>query len=334
MDSPATSRTVVITGANSGIGKAAAEQFAAEGWRVIIACRNIEKGQRALEEIVDVSGSRSIQVMTLDVSSFESIRSFSSAFRGEYDKLDILIHNAAYFEHGIRTYQLSADGVELTFATNVFGPLLLTEMLLSSLSQSNDPRVLFASSTSVKTFFNPKRRIEFDNLRGEHGEDRSYSVYKMYGDSKMAVLLLTYRMSTEYAPHGIKVNAIMIPATRVSKETLGRMRGRYRLIGPVVQNLNPWALEPAQVAASYYHICSSDEFQHVTGTLIDTRHEIIAPAESSGRRLDPISLVKELWNTRHTPAYANDPDNIEQMWDLAQQVIGQAAGHPARQTSL
>lgn len=100
--------------------------------------------------------------------------------------MDVLIHNAGYFNHGITTYQFSPDGLELTFATNLFGPHLMTELLLEHLAKSDDARVLNAGSTNIKNFFDPKRAIEFDNLRGEQKERRSYSVYKAYGDSATA----------------------------------------------------------------------------------------------------------------------------------------------------
>ncbi len=312
-------RTVIITGANSGIGKAATLKFASEGWRVIMACRSLDAGRKAQQEIIAASGNRTVQLMQLDVSSFESIRAFCAAFRREEPRLDVLIHNAGYFNHGIKTYQFSPDGLELTFATNVFGPLLMTELLLEPLSASDDPRVLNAGSTNLKNFFDPKRAIEFDNLRGEFAGSRPYTVYKMYGDSKMALLLLTYRMAEEYRTKGIKVNAVMIPATKVSRETLGKFTGVYRIIGPLIQNLNPFSLTQDQMAACYYHICTADEFRDVTGALVDHQNRIIEPSEQES--LNPLSVARELLNTRHTPPYASNPANVERMWSLSREVI-------------
>lgn len=166
----------------------------------------------------------------------------------------MLIHNAGYFNHGIKAYQSSPDGLELTFATNVFGPLLMTERLLGHLAASDDPRVLHAASTNIKHFFDPKRAIEFDNLQGEFAGSRPYTVYKMYGDSKMG-LLLTYRMAEEYKAKGIKVNAVMIPATKVSRETLRNFSGYYRVIGPLVQNLNPFSLTGADGGLLLPRLC-------------------------------------------------------------------------------
>lgn len=312
-------RIVIITGANSGIGKAAAVRFASAGWRVIMACRNVEKGQIAQQDIIQASGHPAVRLMQVDTSSFDSIRRFCLAFKQEYPRLDVLIHNAGYFHHGIKTYQFSPDGLELTFATNAFGPLLMTELLLEHLAASDDPRVLHAGSTNIKHFFDPKRGIKFDNLRGEFAGSRPYTVYKMYGDSKMGLLLLTYRMAEEYRSKGIKVNMVMTPATKVSRETLRRFTGYYRVIGPLVQNLNPLSLTPQQMADCYYHICASKEFTEVTGALVDSKSRLILPAEKEP--LTPMGVIRELWNTRHTPAYANDPGNIERMCNLSREVI-------------
>jgi len=313
-------RTVIITGANSGIGKAAALKFASQGHHVIMACRDTERSAKARQETVEASGSKSVELIELDVSSFSSIQKFCSAFKASHRQLDILIHNAGYFHHGITSYQLSADGLELTFATNAFGPFLMTELLRDCLAQSDDSRVLNACTTNIKHFFDPKREIEFDNLQGEFKDSRPYSVYKMYGDSKIGLLLLTYKMAEEYKQRGVKVNALMIPATKVSKETLKKFTGHYKILGRLSMNLNPFALLPDDVAACYYHLCTSPEFRNVTGALINTKHEIIHPAKSD-QPLAPIDNLKELLRTRHTPAYANNPKNIERMWELSKQVI-------------
>jgi len=318
-----TQQVVVITGANSGIGKAAALRFAAEGDRVVMACRDPDRGERARREIAAAANGAEVEVMQLDVSSFASVRAFCAAFKAAHPRLDVLIHNAGYFSHGLKTYQLSDDGLELTFATNVFGPVLMTRLLLEALARSDDARVLFAASTNLKHFFDPARTIEFDNLRGEFRRTRPYTVYKMYGDSKMAVVLLARRMAAEYAPMGVKVNAIMIPATRVEPATLKKFTGGFRLVAPLVQNLNPLALQPSQVADAYYRICASEPFREVAGALIDARLRVIAPAAHAGP-LGFVETVRELLDTRHLPAYACDPGNIERIWRLSLEVTGEA----------
>lgn len=111
--------------------------------------------------------------MELDVSSF-SFYKFCRSFQSQYDQLDILIHNAGYFNHGA-PYRESADRIELTFATNVFGPFLMTHLLLDSLRQSDNPRILHAGSNIIKHFFDPKRSEHKNSKKG-------FSVYNMYAE--------------------------------------------------------------------------------------------------------------------------------------------------------
>lgn len=213
-------KIVIITGANSGIGKAAAFKFAEEGYRLIMACRNMEISTAVQREIIETTKNNEVDLMELDVSSFDSIRNFCTAFKAKYPLLDILIHNAAYLNHGEKEYKLSPDHIELSFATNAFGPTLMTRLLADHLAHSQDPRVLNACTTNIKNFFDPKRTIEFDNLRGELKDTRPYSTYKMYGDSKMALLMLTFKVAEEFKSKGIKVNAIQINRVKLSKETI------------------------------------------------------------------------------------------------------------------
>jgi NAD(P)-dependent dehydrogenase (short-subunit alcohol dehydrogenase family) len=149
-------RIVIITGANSGIGKAASYMFAKEGHTVIMACRNLEKSQIVQQEIKEASNNSKVDLMKLDVSSFASIREFCSAFMKRYERLDILIHNAAYFNHG-SNYLLSPDHLELTFATNIFGPYLLTELLLKHLSQPKMQKYCMLQVTLLSIFLTIKK---------------------------------------------------------------------------------------------------------------------------------------------------------------------------------
>jgi NAD(P)-dependent dehydrogenase (short-subunit alcohol dehydrogenase family) len=300
-------------------------QFAAAGHHVIMACRDTVRSRPALEEVRAASPTGAVELLRLDVSSFASVREFAAEFTTRHHRLDALIHNAGYFDHGLKSYQFSADGLEKTFATNVFGPLLLTELLLEPLTRSADSRVLFAASTNLKNFFDPKRKIEFDNLRGEFAGTRPYSSYKMYGDSKMAVLLLTYRLAEEYAARGIRFYAVMIPATKIRKEALGRFRGKFRLIGPLIQNLNPWSLEPEVMGDVYFQTCTSPRFAEVNGALVDSKLQVLPPI-AGGRRLNPLEVARELRNTRHAPPYAGDPENVGRMWELGREVIAMVPG--------
>lgn len=309
-------KTVIITGANSGIGKAAAIKFAAAGHKVIMACRSIERSQNAFNEVFNSSPCKTVELMNLDVSSFQSIRDFCSELISKHNVLDVLINNAAYFEHGKKEYQSSSDGIELTFATNTFGPFLLSELMKDVLSKSDDARILNACTENIMHFFDPKRKIEFDNLRGEIKESKKYSVYKNYGDSKMALLMLTFKMAEEYKSYGIKINAIIIPGVKIAKETMKKMSPGYRLIAMIKQ---PFSLTPERLAECYYHICTSDEFVNITGQAIN-KHNRIMPAAQHDKGF---AKTKELLSFNYIPKYAYDKDTAEKLWEICRKYFSE-----------
>ncbi len=305
-----TNKIVIITGANSGIGKAAALKFAAEGYRVVMACRNMHISARAQKEIIETTKNNNVDLMNLDVSSFKSIRAFCKTFKAKYPRLDILINNAAYLNHGEKEYKLSPEHIELSFATNTFGPFLLTRLLADHLGKSQDPRVLNACTTNIKHFFDPKRKIEFDNLRGEMRYTRPYSVYKMYGDSKMAQLMLTFKLAEEFESHSIKVNAIQINRVKLSKETINKMKSYWRILAWLQNLTNPL---PSDMGDNYFHICTSDKFKNVTGQLINHKREIVEPSTTE----KGFSQLKNILGSGKYPNYAINPQNVDQIWKLS-----------------
>ena len=303
-------KIVIITGANSGIGKAASLKFATEGYRVIMACRNMEISSAVQRNIIEITKNTNVDLIELDVSSFDSIRTFCTAFKSKYPRLDILIHNAAYLNHGEKEYKLSPEHIELSFATNTIGPFLMTRLLADHLAKSPDPRILNACTTNIKNFFDPKRKIEFDNLRGERKDTQPYSTYKMYGDSKMALLMLTFKMAEEFKSLGIKVNALQINRVKLSKETIKKMHSFWKVFAWVQNLTNPL---PAGMADNYFRICTSDEFKDVTGQLINHKLEIVKPATTE----KGFTQLKNIFGSSSYPRYAINPQNIEQIWKLS-----------------
>lgn len=303
-------KIVIITGANSGIGKAATIKFAKEGYTVIMACRNLEKSKKVQQELIKLTGNSDIDLLKLDVSSFQSILEFTHAFRNKYKKLDILIHNAAYFNHSERNYQLSDDNIELTFATNTVGPFFMTHLLIDMLKKSEDARILNACTTNIRHFFDPKRKIDFDNLRGEFKDSRPYSVYKMYGDSKMGLLMLTFKMADKFTKDDIKVYSVQIPAIKISKETIKKFKSVWR-IAAMIQNI--FSSLPETMADTYFHICTSQEFKDITGKLINDKREIVG---SSHYTSGLIQEIKQFFDKGVYPKYADNREVIERVWEL------------------
>lgn len=307
-------RTVIITGANSGIGKAAAIKFASEGHTVIMACRDLSRSKKAFEEVINKSYNNNVYLLQVDISSFKSIRYFVEEFKNKFDKLDILINNAAFFEHGKKGYLTSEDGIELSFATNTFGPFLLSELLKDKLSESDDARILNACTENIMHFHDPKRQIELDNLRGEYKDERKYSVYKMYGDSKMSFLILTFKMAENYKDLRIKVNAIIIPGVKISKETIRKMSFVYRIAALVK---HPFSLKPEDIGNCYYYITISEKFFNVSGKAINKRNEIMQPAIHDRG----FGKISELISFNFIPKFAYDKNISERIWELSKKII-------------
>lgn len=210
-----TSQVILITGANSGIGKAAATQFARCGALVVMACRSMERGADALVEIRNRSDSPRIYLMQVDMSSQESIRRFAREFLERYGELDVLIHNAANFDHTLKKPVLTVDGMETVFATNHLGPFLLTQLLLEQLRSCAPSRIVTVASKGLISY--PFLDIEFDNLHGE----RKFNMQHAYYHAKQAQVMFTFDLAerlqgTGVTVHCVRVGNVAIPAERLT----------------------------------------------------------------------------------------------------------------------
>ncbi|XP_052869332.1 retinol dehydrogenase 14 isoform X3 [Anopheles cruzii] len=137
-------KTVIITGANSGIGKETARDLARRGARVIMACRNMETAKQAREEIVAETGNTQLIIKQIDVSSLASVRAFAREIVAAEPVIDVLIHNAGVAQ--AYNNKVTADGLEFTMATNYYGVFLLTHLLIESLKKADQGRVVIVSS--------------------------------------------------------------------------------------------------------------------------------------------------------------------------------------------
>jgi NAD(P)-dependent dehydrogenase (short-subunit alcohol dehydrogenase family) len=137
-------KLALVTGPTSGIGKEIASALAGLGAEVVLACRDLGKGQATRDEIARRTGSQRLSVIQVDTSSQGSIREFVRQFKLAHSRLDVLVNNAGV---NARTRQTSADGLELVFATNVLGYHLVTRELLDVLKASAPARVVNVAST-------------------------------------------------------------------------------------------------------------------------------------------------------------------------------------------
>ncbi len=181
-------RVVVITGANTGIGYEAAAVLAHRGAHVVLAVRNLEKGNAALSRIVAASPHADVTLQQLDLTSLDAVRSAADALRAAYPRIDVLINNAGVMW---TPKQVTRDGFELQFGTNHLGHFALTGLLLDHLLAVRDSRVVTVSSLGHRL----RAAIRFDDLQFE----RRYDRIAAYGQSKLANLLFTYELQRRLA---------------------------------------------------------------------------------------------------------------------------------------
>jgi len=243
-------RVVLVTGATSGLGLAAAEGFARLGAAVWLLARSEERGERARAEIVARSGNRDVQVGLCDLSDLKAVRKFAERFSGEVPRLDVLVNNAGALL-GERTR--SVDGIELTFATNVLGPFLLTNLLTPLLEKSAPARIVNVSSGGMYT-----QRIHVEDLQSAHGE---FDGATAYARTKRAQVILTEQWAERLEGSGVVAHA-MHPGwadTPGLESSLPRFYGATRRLLRTPQegaDTIVWlgaAPEPARCSGGFWH---------------------------------------------------------------------------------
>lgn len=251
-------KTALVTGANAGLGFAAATGLAAAGLTVILVCRDQARGEAARAAIIARTGSASVELALADLASLESVRQLAAEVTARHPRLQVLVNNAAVM---LNQRRLSPDGHELMFATNHLGPFLLTQLLLDVLTAGAPARVINVSAPSTV-------RPDFADLEGE----RRYDPVMAFGASKAANLLFTYALARQMKERAVSVNAFHPGLIRT-----GLMRqapGPMRLFGGV---LNMFAAPPERAGAELVELAVSPKFEGVTGQLIHNGRPIQAP---------------------------------------------------------
>lgn len=269
-------RICMVTGATSGIGLITAQELARQGATVIVVGRDSAKADSTVARIRRETGNLSVESMLADLSVQSQIRDLVREFQNRYSRLDVLVNNAGAL---FIKRQLSADGIELTFATNYINYFLLTNLLLDTLKASAPSRIVNVSSDMQKN-----AKINFDDLQAE----RKYSGFRAYAQSKLAIILFTYELARRLEGTHVTVNAVHpgLAATNIGKNNglLGKL---------IVPTLKLFAISPAQAAETSVHVASSPEVYGITGKYFIRKKEApsspITYDEAAAQRLWEIS---------------------------------------------
>jgi dehydrogenase/reductase SDR family protein 12 len=187
-------RTALVTGANRGLGKEIATGLSRLGATVLLTVRDPGKGEQARKEIVAADSNADVRVEVCDVSSLAAVRTFAADLNSRIENLDVLIHNAGVLP---ATRTETPEGHEVTLATHVLGPLLLTELLLPMLGNSTDPRVILMSSGGMYAQPLP---VDDPEYRGGR-----YSGATAYARTKRIQVALTPILADRWEPEHVRV---------------------------------------------------------------------------------------------------------------------------------
>ena len=278
-------KTVVITGANDGIGYETAHQLARKGARIIIVCRNEQKASAAVERIKSETDNLEIEFVLADLLSRHSIQDAAGKIRQRTDRVDVLINNAgATFTN----FELTEDGLEKTIAINHFAYFLLTGLLLDLIKKSDYARIVNVASDS-----HYRGSINFESFKKNEG----YFIMKAYGQSKLANVLFTFELAERLKETHITVNCLHPGTIKTNIGSKPAMNWFHSFV---------WSLSAAiignnakQGAKTSVYLAASDEIRGVTGKYFVSNDKLNRPTKTKSVKTAPktfdLELRKRLW---------------------------------------
>ena len=252
----------MITGASSGIGRICASSFARMGAELWLLCRNREKGEHTVENIIQQSGNDNIHLLHGDLSSLNQVRNVAHTFLEHDRPLHLLLNNAGVFNI---KQKLTVDNNEEMFAVNHLAHFLLTNLLLDRIKASAPARIVNIAS-DAHWFCNS---INFNDLKFE----KKFKTFKTYGHSKLANILFNQELAKRLRGTGVTANALH-PGGFGIKTGLGMQNGWVTNLFAMF--MNPFLQTAEQGAETSIYVCTSDELGGVTGSYFKNCRKVAA----------------------------------------------------------
>lgn len=267
-------RICLVTGANTGMGYWITTGLAQQGVRVVMVCRNPEKGRAVRDQIAQATGNPHIDLLIADLASQQSIRQMVQAFQERYTRLHVLVNNAGAH---IQQRRVTADGIEMNLMLNHLSSFLLTNLLLDTLRASAPARIVNVASNSMT------RAINLADLQSE----RSFEPWHAYGQAKLAMVLTTYAMAQRLADTGVTVNALHpgLVGTGIVADVAPP------IARPFLGLIKRFLLTPEQGAQAALYLATSPEIAGVTGTYFNRMKESRSVQSSYDK-----ALQEQIWN--------------------------------------
>ncbi|RZK24736.1 MAG: SDR family NAD(P)-dependent oxidoreductase [Hymenobacter sp.] len=278
-------KIILVTGATSGIGEVTARELARQGAHVIILARNAEKAATTRHRLIAATGNERIDVVLADLSVLQQVRDVAAEIHDKYPRLDVLVNNAGLMFGAAR--EVSADGYEMTLATNHLGPFLLTSLLLDLLQKSPAARIVNVASMAYR-FSKPT----LDDIQSV----QDYSPVWEYGTTKLWNIMFTQELAQRLRAHGITnvtTNALHPGAVATS---YGKQSGGW--LSAVLALGRPFMISPEKGAETSIFLATDAKIGAISGGFFSKKK-----AEA----------VKSKFNT---------PVNNRRLWELSEELTG------------
>lgn len=287
-------RIFVVTGANSGLGWETACALSKKNATVVMACRNRDKAESALERIKTSGGTGPLSIMELDLGSLASVGAFADAFASEHPRCDVLVNNAGIMA---LPYGMTEDGFERQLGVNHFGPFALTGLMLGSLRRGSDARVV-----TVSSLFHKGGKIHFDDLRYE----RRYSKWDAYAQSKLANLLFAFELQR-------RIDQAGFPAISAAAHP-----------GYASTNLQSGAADAAALLGGALRLFSAAVAQAADMGALPSLYAAAGRGVRGGDFLGPDGLGQMRGHPTRVSASrrARDEDLARRLWEVSEEVTG------------
>ena len=300
-------QTMVVTGANSGIGFVTAQQLAKQGAHVVMACRNTTEGEARAAEIRSAHSGASVAVQRLDLGDLASVRAFAEAFLAGHDKLNVLINNAGVMNTPDRK---TTDGFEMQLGVNHLGHFLLTELLMPALEAAAPSRVVIVSSCFHDKAMGKEGFIDLDD---PFFEQRDYDGWTAYAQSKLANLLHARAFPRHHEGSGVTAVSVH-PGwvrTNLARNSMPLWVQDY-LLRPVLSLMG--MIEPWQGAQTSLHAALSPDVVEHNGAYFSQLGVYRDKAANKGG-----------WPLRSPNPVAHDDDVADKLWSWSAEQVGLAA---------
>jgi NAD(P)-dependent dehydrogenase (short-subunit alcohol dehydrogenase family) len=285
-------RVAVVTGANTGLGFWTAAALADKGAQVVLAVRNLKKGEDAVSRIRAKSPNADVVLQRLDLTSLDAIREAADELKAARQRIDLLINNAGVMYTDKDT---TKDGFELQFGTNHLGHFAFTGLLLDRLLPVEGSRVVTVSSVGHRIL----AKIHFDDLQWE----RSYNRVRAYGQSKLANLMFTYELQRRLAQKGAPTVALAAHPGGSDTELTRHIPG---LLRPAVDVVWPLLSQSAEMGA------------------LPTLRAATDPAARGGQYYGPDGIGEQRGHPKVVQSSKQSHDDAEQrrLWEVSEELTG------------